>query len=77
MDYYNYLWGDWELRLRWHVMIPPHDWTIGVLLNYRTGDLWYVFIDTDGVFHEYSDEVGDIECLLLMPYDLSSGLLLR
>ena len=68
VDYYNYEWESWELRLNWHVMIPPHDWTNAAIVNYKTGYVWYVHIDTNGVFHEYSPEAYSLlDCRPIKP----------
>ena len=68
VDYYNYEWESWELRLNWHVMIPPYNWTNAAVVNYETGLVWYAHIDTNGKFHEYSPEAYSLlDCRPVKP----------
>lgn len=38
VGYYLFFSEDWEMGLRWHVMVPPHDWA-EIYLRHRTTEL--------------------------------------
>jgi hypothetical protein len=57
VEHWTFLSSDWEMRLCYHVMIPPHDWSM--LLLRRCGSLSPLLAarrESDGSIHEIAVE---------------------